>query len=103
MYTTVEPTQNIEDLLPFLEVPSRPTLQKMVSGFRRACGDGKKSLQTAVNPEIAYPFYALPYWGEVLDASEAKSKWLRAEHWLCQADHTPEEGELKLQVHYHTC
>ncbi|KAJ7218617.1 hypothetical protein GGX14DRAFT_595410 [Mycena pura] len=98
MYTTVEPTQNIEDLLPFLEVPSRPTLQKMVSGFRRACGDGKKSLHTAVNPEIAYLFYALPYWGEVLDASEAKSKWLRAERWLCQADHTPEEGELKLQV-----
>ncbi|KAJ7695582.1 hypothetical protein B0H14DRAFT_2650488 [Mycena olivaceomarginata] len=98
MYTTEEPTQNIEDLLPFLAVPSRPTLQKMVNGFEQACADGKKSLHISVNPEIVYPLWGLMYLGEVLDASEAKTKWLRADHWLHQTGQTCEEEELKLRV-----
>jgi hypothetical protein len=98
VYTTEEPTQNIEYLLPYLAVPSRPTLHKMVSSFEQAWLEGNKSLRTSVNPEITYPFWTLTYWGEILDASEAKAKWLRAERWLHQTGQTAEEADLKLQV-----
>jgi hypothetical protein len=70
----------------------------MVSSFEQAWLEGNKSLRTSVNPEITYPFWTLTYWGEILDASEAKAKWLRAERWLHQTGQTAEEADLKLQV-----
>ncbi|KAJ6478183.1 hypothetical protein C8R45DRAFT_1216427 [Mycena sanguinolenta] len=98
MYTTEEPTQDIEGLLPFLAIPSRQTLQGMVSGFDQACSDGKKSLLFPANPEISYPLWILTFWKDVLEAAEAKAKWLRAERWLHQTGQTRKEKELKLQV-----
>ncbi|KAJ7318817.1 hypothetical protein DFH08DRAFT_1036159 [Mycena albidolilacea] len=70
----------------------------MVGGFEQAWLEGNKSLCTSVNPEITYPFWASTYWGEMLDVSEAKAKWLRAERWLHQTGQTAEEADLKLQV-----
>ncbi|KAJ6471522.1 hypothetical protein C8R45DRAFT_1218105, partial [Mycena sanguinolenta] len=74
MYTTEEPTQDIEGLLPFLAIPLRQTLQGMVSGFDQTCSDGKKSLLFPVNPEISYPLWILTFWKDILEAAEAKAK-----------------------------
>ncbi|KAJ7437476.1 hypothetical protein B0H11DRAFT_2255351 [Mycena galericulata] len=98
IYTTAEPTENIQEVLPYLALPSRTMLHQMVGEFGQAWLDGKKSLRTWFNPDVAYPLWALTYWQEMLDISDAKDTWLHAESWLSSTGRTPEEAELKLQV-----
>ncbi|KAJ6464939.1 hypothetical protein C8R45DRAFT_939782 [Mycena sanguinolenta] len=98
MFTTEKPTLDIDSILRFLAVPSRATVNKMFSGFDKACAEGKKSLHTSLNPDIAYPFWVLTYWNRMLDASEAKAKWLHAKCWLHRIGQTCEESELRLQI-----
>ncbi|KAJ7918259.1 hypothetical protein B0H13DRAFT_1869581 [Mycena leptocephala] len=61
------------------------------SGFGQAWFDGKKSLRTWMNPDVAFPFWGLSWWGEVLDAAEAKEQWQRAASWLEARGKTEEE------------
>ncbi|KAJ7500733.1 hypothetical protein B0H11DRAFT_2225129 [Mycena galericulata] len=98
MYTTDEPTQNIEEMLPYLALPPHTMLRQLVDGFPQAWLDGNKSAHTRFNPEIAFPLWALTFWKEMLDVCEAKDTWLGAESWLSRTGKTPEEVELKLQV-----
>ncbi|KAJ7092781.1 hypothetical protein B0H15DRAFT_1020862 [Mycena belliarum] len=98
VYTRTEPTQDIDDLLPFLTVPTRSAVQKLATAFGQALVDGNKSIRTSLNPDVVYPLWALTYWAEILDACEAKDIWLHAESWLNSAGGTDEERRLKLMV-----
>ncbi|KAJ7677632.1 hypothetical protein B0H17DRAFT_1078976 [Mycena rosella] len=60
--------------------------------------DGHTSIRTWLNPEIAFPFWALTYWAEMLDACESKDAWLRAEFWLNRTGKTEEEKMMSLAV-----
>ncbi|KAK7058169.1 hypothetical protein R3P38DRAFT_3547667 [Favolaschia claudopus] len=97
-YTFEDPTPDLEGLLRFLAIPSRRLVNQLVDGFGQAWFDGRKSIHTTLNPEIAYPFWILTFWRDMLDATEAKARWLRAERWLHLTGKTREETELKLQV-----
>ncbi|KAJ6458163.1 hypothetical protein DFH09DRAFT_1313624 [Mycena vulgaris] len=69
------PTRNIEELLPFLALPPRPLLTRM-----------------------AFPFWVLTYWAEMLEICESKDAWLRAESWMTRAAKTTEEKKMNLTV-----
>ncbi|KAJ7114968.1 hypothetical protein C8R44DRAFT_881016 [Mycena epipterygia] len=97
-YTTKEPTKNIEELLPFLALPTRPILRNITDKFGQAWFDGNKSICTSVNPELAYPLWILTYWAEMVDVSEAKDTWLHAETWLNKTGKIKLESDLKLAV-----
>ncbi|KAJ6620028.1 hypothetical protein B0H10DRAFT_1946333 [Mycena sp. CBHHK59/15] len=97
-FSTREPTTNIEDLLLFLALPNHSMLQGMVNTFGQAWFDSNKSLQTWLNPEIAFPFWVLTYWGEMLDACKAHDKWVHAAVWLRKRDRTAEKLAMRHTV-----
>ncbi|KAJ7455071.1 hypothetical protein FB451DRAFT_1184404 [Mycena latifolia] len=98
LFTPTEPMHDIEDVLPFLALPTRTMLNLMVSMFGQAWFDGQKSIRTWLNPEIAFPFWVLTYWGEMLDVCESKDAWLRAESWMNRAGKTADEKTMNLTV-----
>ncbi|KAJ6606934.1 hypothetical protein B0H10DRAFT_1956731 [Mycena sp. CBHHK59/15] len=61
--------------------------------------DGKKSLHTWLHPEIQCPFWALTYWGEMIDVCEAKNVWLHADVWLKKRGKKEEETTMKHLVY----
>jgi hypothetical protein len=93
-----EPAKDIEDILFFLALPTCAMLATMNQEFGQAWFDGKQSIRTRINPDVAYPFWVLTYWGVMLDACESKNAWLRAETWLNGRGKTAEEATLKLTV-----
>ncbi|KAJ7926328.1 hypothetical protein B0H13DRAFT_2313655 [Mycena leptocephala] len=97
-FDATEPTKDIEEILPFLAIPTRTVLDTIEKGLGQAWFDGQKSIRTWINPGIAYPFWGLTYWGEILDACESKNTWLRAEAWVNRRGKTPEEAEQKLTI-----
>ncbi|KAJ6493128.1 hypothetical protein C8R45DRAFT_1073149 [Mycena sanguinolenta] len=90
-FSDMEATRDIEEMLPLLIVPTRREVAKFFEGVGQAWFDGKKSLCTWVNPEIVFPFWVLTYWREVLDASDAKDRWIAAAQWLKARGRTEEE------------
>ncbi|KAJ6622832.1 hypothetical protein B0H10DRAFT_2214142 [Mycena sp. CBHHK59/15] len=98
-YSASEPTANIEEILAFLALPNRSLLRKIIDGFGQAWFDGKKSLRTWLHPEVRYPFWALTYWGEMIDVCKAKDVWLRADVWLKKRGKTEEERTMKHTVY----
>ncbi|KAJ6536493.1 hypothetical protein DFH09DRAFT_1091453 [Mycena vulgaris] len=92
------PTRNIEELLPFRALPPRPLLTRMVNIFGQAWFDGNKSIRVWLNPDIAFPFWVLTYWAEMLEICESKDAWLRAESWMTRAAKTTEEKKMNLTV-----
>ncbi|KAJ7260772.1 hypothetical protein C8J57DRAFT_1514702 [Mycena rebaudengoi] len=98
IFSTAKPTADLEENLPFLVLPSRKMPHQMFSTFGQAWFDGNNSLHTICNPDIAYPFWSLTYWSEMLDACEAKAEWLRAEAWLKNTGKTAEEIRMKQTV-----
>jgi hypothetical protein len=97
-FSDMAPTSEIEDMLSFLVVPSRAELRQFLKEFGQAWFDGKKSIRTWINPEIACPFWVLTYWGEILDAMEARDRWQSAAFWLERRGKTTEELVLKRTV-----
>ncbi|KAJ6589508.1 hypothetical protein B0H19DRAFT_1249041 [Mycena capillaripes] len=87
-FDSVEPAKDIEDVLPFLAIPTRTMLDTMHQELGQAWFDGKKSIHTWINPEIAYPFSTLTYWGEMLDACESKNREV-ASHWPGSSHSSP--------------
>ncbi|KAJ6482001.1 hypothetical protein C8R45DRAFT_831472 [Mycena sanguinolenta] len=97
-FASTEPTEDIENILPHLAIPTRTELLRMNNAFGQAWFDGKKSIHTVLNPDIACPFWAYTYWATMLDACESKDSWIRAEAWLEARGITAEETELKLTI-----
>ncbi|KAJ7178444.1 hypothetical protein C8R43DRAFT_1117832 [Mycena crocata] len=91
-------SRDIEEILPLLVVPSRSEVQRLIQGLGQAWFDGRKSLCSWLNPDVAFPFWVLTYWGEILDASEAKDLWIQAESWLENSGKTAEESAMKLTI-----
>ncbi|KAJ7173845.1 hypothetical protein C8R46DRAFT_1032057 [Mycena filopes] len=85
------PTPGIEEVLPFLAVPTRSELRQFLTAFGQAWFDGRQLLRTWVNPDLAFPFWVLSYWAEVLDTIEAKDCWTEAALWLRMRANTDEE------------
>ncbi|KAJ6578795.1 hypothetical protein DFH09DRAFT_1361160 [Mycena vulgaris] len=98
LFTTQNPTTDIEDTLPFLALPTRTLLNQLVSMSGQAWFDGHKSIRTWLNPEIAFPFWALTYWGEMLNACESKDAWPPAEIWVDRTGKSEEERIMNLTV-----
>ncbi|KAJ7150342.1 hypothetical protein C8R46DRAFT_1358417 [Mycena filopes] len=94
-YSDEEPTRDIEEMLAFILVPTRSDLRHFLTEFGQAWFDGKKSLRTSINPGIAFPFWVLSYWAEILDASEARECWSEAASWLQSVGRTEEELNQK--------
>ncbi|KAJ7604607.1 hypothetical protein DFH06DRAFT_1386901 [Mycena polygramma] len=98
-FSATEPTDNIEEILPFLGIPSPTMLDSMNAALGQAWFDGKNSIRTWINPGVACPFWVVTYYREILDAYESKIAWLRAEAWLDRLGKTEEERTLKLTIH----
>ncbi|KAJ6484792.1 hypothetical protein C8R45DRAFT_1147784 [Mycena sanguinolenta] len=90
-FSDIEATRNMEELLLLLVVPTRREVGQLLEDLGQALFDGKRSLRTWGNPEIVFPFWILTYWREVLDASEAKDRWVAAADWLEVRGKTEEE------------
>ncbi|KAJ7127909.1 hypothetical protein C8R44DRAFT_873680 [Mycena epipterygia] len=97
-FTDASPIKDVEDVLLFLALPTRTMLESMVQAFGQAWFDGRKSIHTWLNPELALPFWTLTYWGKMLDACESRDAWLRADVWLNRSDRTAEETTMKLTI-----
>jgi hypothetical protein len=94
----MEATQDIEELLPLLVVPTRREVGQFLVDFGQAWFNGRRSLRTWANPDIAFPFWIITYWREILDASEAKDRWIAATAWLEVGGKTEEELMQKRTV-----
>ncbi|KAK7013894.1 hypothetical protein R3P38DRAFT_3322441 [Favolaschia claudopus] len=97
-YGVEPPSQNLDNLLPFLPVPSRQMLARIGEAFGQAWFDGKESLRLPLHSDVVYPFWILTFWSRMLDAIDAKARWMSAEHWLHQTGQTTEEAQLKIQI-----
>ncbi|KAJ7258247.1 hypothetical protein C8J57DRAFT_1234424 [Mycena rebaudengoi] len=86
------------DIGPNFAVPIDLKNFTLVNTFGQAWFEENRSLRTSFNPDIAYPFWVLTYWAEVLNACEAKAKWLRAESWLASTGKTTAEMTMKQTV-----
>ncbi|KAJ7078625.1 hypothetical protein C8R43DRAFT_1143365 [Mycena crocata] len=91
-------TTDVEELLTILAVPDRDTVRRLTEKLGQAWFDGKKAFHTFIHPDIAFPFWVLTYWSEILDAAEAKDLWIQAASWLEATGKTEEEVELKHTV-----
>ncbi|KAJ7433411.1 hypothetical protein FB451DRAFT_1419699 [Mycena latifolia] len=89
---------NVEELIPFLAVPTCGVVQHLLNKFGQAWFDGKKTIRTCINPEIIFPFWVLTYWVKILDASDAKDRWIRAASWLDNTGKTMDELAAKRTV-----
>ncbi|KAJ7255123.1 hypothetical protein B0H12DRAFT_1071051 [Mycena haematopus] len=97
-FSDLVPTGELEEILPFLVVPTHKELGRLLNEVGQAWFDGKKSLLTWTNPDIALPFWITTYWGEILDAIEAKERWLAAASWMRLRGKTGEELVQKRTV-----
>ncbi|KAJ7163961.1 hypothetical protein C8R43DRAFT_946774 [Mycena crocata] len=91
-------TADIEDILMFLVLPTRSTLDCMVETFGQAWFDGNKSIHISLNPDIAFPFWALTYWREMLEVCEARDTWIGADCWVNKRGKTAEKATMKIKV-----
>ncbi|KAJ6558971.1 hypothetical protein B0H10DRAFT_1967125 [Mycena sp. CBHHK59/15] len=98
-YSASEPTANIEEILASLALPNHILLQKIIDRFGQAWFNSKKSLHTWLHPEIRCPFWAMTYWGEMIDVCEAKDAWLHADVWLKKRGKKEEETTMKHTVY----
>ncbi|KAJ7291984.1 hypothetical protein C8J57DRAFT_1212398 [Mycena rebaudengoi] len=99
-YSDTEPTSDLDiaEILAFLALHNRRMLNQIVDTFGQAWFDGKKSISVSFNPEVVYPFWVLTYWGTMLDACEARDKWVVAQSWLGRTGKTEEEKAMKQTV-----
>ncbi|KAJ7148708.1 hypothetical protein C8R43DRAFT_1236758 [Mycena crocata] len=97
-FTITEPTRELEEVLPFLALPTRSALSRLLSMLGQAWFDGGKSIQIALNPEVVFPFWVLTYWSEILDACDSKDAWLRADSWVDRTGKTADEITMKLTI-----
>ncbi|KAJ7834879.1 hypothetical protein B0H14DRAFT_2590623 [Mycena olivaceomarginata] len=81
-FSDMEATQDIEELLPLLVVLTRREVGQFLVDFGQAWFDGRRSLRTWANPDIVFSFWIIIYWREILDASEAKDRWIAVTAWL---------------------
>ncbi|KAJ6603836.1 hypothetical protein B0H10DRAFT_2078606 [Mycena sp. CBHHK59/15] len=51
-----------------------------------------------MNPEVHLPFWVLTYWAEILEAAEARKRWICAASWLDNTGKTMEELGMKRGV-----
>ncbi|KAJ6613910.1 hypothetical protein B0H10DRAFT_2221755 [Mycena sp. CBHHK59/15] len=63
-FSDVVAISEMEEVLPFLAVPTRRTQRQLMDAFGQTWFDGRKSFHTSLNSEIALPFWVLTYWGD---------------------------------------
>ncbi|KAJ6520786.1 hypothetical protein DFH09DRAFT_1331613 [Mycena vulgaris] len=75
-FTDEQVSPNLEELLPFLTVPSGSVAKQLLNKFGQAWFDGRKTLHTWINPEIRLSIWVLTYWAEILDAALPANSFL---------------------------
>ncbi|KAJ7491145.1 hypothetical protein FB451DRAFT_1361805 [Mycena latifolia] len=98
---TVSP--NVEELIVFLAIPTRRVVQHLLNKFGQAWFDGKKTIRTFLNPELIFLFWVLTCWVKILDASEAKDRWIRAASWLDNTGKTVDGLAVKRDTYKGSC
>ncbi|KAJ7754214.1 hypothetical protein DFH07DRAFT_959911 [Mycena maculata] len=97
-FLTEPASPDVRELVPLLSIPSRDVVQHLLNELGQAWFDGKQSLHTSINPEVALPFWVLTYWLVILDAAEAKDRWIAASIWSDKVGKTREELGMKRAV-----